>query len=216
MTEACDLLIIGTGGLAKEVAQLARRIDPKWRRWHTIEYVTHHKEEMGSARPHGTIRWLDQDLLARKTGCDVAIAIGEPRTRRRIAALLAENAALRFPNLIHPSVEIDFDLVQLGHGNLIMQGVIMTCDISVEHFNVFNWHVTVGHDAIVGSFNVINPGSNLSGYTRIGDACLLGTGCQILEHLTITSDVSIGAGAVVIADINEAGTYVGVPAKRAR
>ena len=40
-----DLLIAGTSGLAKEAAQLARRIDPKRERWSHIRYVTHSADE---------------------------------------------------------------------------------------------------------------------------------------------------------------------------
>jgi len=207
---------MGAGGLAKELAQLARRIDPEARRWSAIEYVAESADSLGSDLPFGKVRWIDADVVERTSPCDVVVGIGYPSVRRAMAAMLATNEYLSFPNLIHPSVEIDEQLVQLGRGNIIASGAVVTCDIVIGDFNLINWNVTVGHDTRIGSFNVLNPGTNLSGCTSLGDACLLGTGCQVLERLTIASDVTIGAGAVVIRPIDAPGVYVGIPAAAVR
>jgi sugar O-acyltransferase (sialic acid O-acetyltransferase NeuD family) len=211
-----ELLIFGTGGLAKETAQLARRIDPLGRRWKTVSYVAQSIEAIGSTLPFGAVRWLDEQVLLRTEPCDVAIGVGSPGARSVLAEALQKNPNLDFPNLVHPTVELDPDFVRLGRGNLITKGVVMTCDIALGSFNVLGWNVTIGHDATVGSHNVFNPGSNISGNTSIGDACLFGTGCQVLERLRIVSGVTIGAGAVVTRSISDGGTYVGVPARRVK
>jgi acetyltransferase-like isoleucine patch superfamily enzyme len=44
--------------------------------------------------------------------------------------------------------------------------------------------------------------------------CLIGAGAVILDKLSICNNVIIGAGSVVIRDINDAGTYVGNPIRR--
>lgn len=49
--------------------------------------------------------------------------------------------------------------------------------------------------------------------TMIGDRVYIGSNATILP-ITICSDVTIGAGAVVTRDITEAGTYVGNPARK--
>jgi acetyltransferase-like isoleucine patch superfamily enzyme len=96
---------------------------------------------------------------------------------------------------------------------MLTQGVVMTCDIRIGDFNLLNWNTTIGHDAVVGSYNVINPASSISGYVQLADACLLGTGCRVLEGLTIASGVTIGAGAVVTRSIADPGVWLGVPAR---
>ncbi len=209
-----ELLIIGTGGLAREAAQLARRIDPQGQRWHGIAYVTHDAAELGRELLHGRVEHMDQAVLARSEEADVVIGTGHTALRRKLAVQFGANTALSFPNLIHPLLEIGPLCVSLGRGNMLTQGVVMSCDIRVGDFNLINWNSTVGHDAVIGSYNVINPASSISGRVTLGDACLLGTGCRILENLTLVSDVTVGAGAVVIASIDQAGTYVGVPARR--
>lgn len=209
-----ELLIVGTGGLAKECAQLARRIDPHAERWDSIHYVAQSIALVGTTLPYGAVRYVDDDVDSRLAECDVVVAVGHPRPRRHLARRFAANPVLAFPNLIHPGVELDSRYVSIGRGNIIAKGAVLTCDIAIGEFNLVNWNVTIGHDAKVGSFNVLNPSSNLSGDTELGDACLLGTGCQVLERLKVASDVIIGAGAVVTRSIlAPGGTHVGVPAR---
>ena len=212
---APDLHIIGTRGLAKEAAQLARRIDPDAVRWRRIRYVTHDPAELGQARPFGTVDLLDEALATLDSPADVIIGIGHAPQRHRVAVALRGHAHLRFPNLIHPRVEVDPALVSLGVGNMITQGVVITCDIALGDFNLVNWNVTIGHDCRIGSYNVINPGSSVSGNVTLGGACLIGTGARILEGLQVADNVTLGAGAVLIRSIDTAGgTYVGIPACR--
>lgn len=213
---AVELLIIGTAGLAKEAAQLARQMDPGGVRWSRIAYVAEHARDLGKALPFGEVRYTDAELASTDRTVDVVIGIGYPEPRRRIAGQLSTNPRISFPNLVHPSVEIDSALVVHGRGNMFCKGVVLTCDIVIGDFTLLNWNVTVGHDTHVGSFCVVNPGSNVSGSVHLGDGCFLGTGCQVLEGLTIEPGVVVGAGAVVTRSINAAGTYVGIPARMVR
>jgi sugar O-acyltransferase (sialic acid O-acetyltransferase NeuD family) len=209
-----ELLVIGTSGLAKEMAQLARQIDPNEIRWSRVSYVAQSRVELGKRLPYGSVDFCDADLADLSERRDVVIGIGTPAPRSLVAATLRDNRFLEFPNLVHPAVTIDAAYVNLGVGNVFCRGVVATCDITIGDFNLFNWNVTVGHDCTIGSCNVINPGSNVSGHVTIGDACLLGTGTQILEHRSVASNSIVGAGSLVRTSITEAGTYVGVPTRK--
>jgi sugar O-acyltransferase (sialic acid O-acetyltransferase NeuD family) len=208
-----ELFIIGTSGLAKESAQLARQIDPNCKRWCTISYVTNDAENLGILLPYGKISILDQDLQSLDRIVDIVIGIGNPNLRKKISSNLIQNPIFKFPNLVHPTVSIDPDFVKMGYGNMVTKGVVVTCDIQIGNFNLLNLNSTLGHDSVIGHYNVINPSSNVSGGVKIGNGCLVGTGAQILQNLTIGSEVYIGAGAVVTRSIMEAGTYIGTPAR---
>jgi sugar O-acyltransferase (sialic acid O-acetyltransferase NeuD family) len=210
---AVELLVIGSAGLAKETAQLARQIDPGNDRWGRISYVAEDANSLGRVMPYGEVRYTDAHLAGFDRPVDVVIGIGYPQPRRHIAQWLSANPCFRFPNLVHPSVEIDPRFTTLGRGNMVCKGVVLTCDIVIGDFNLLNWNVTVGHDARIGSFCVVNPGSSVSGNVHLGDECFLGTGCQVLEGLTIEAASVVGAGAVVVHSIKTPGTYVGVPAR---
>ncbi|MDE2565600.1 MAG: NeuD/PglB/VioB family sugar acetyltransferase [Burkholderiales bacterium] len=208
------LYIIGTGGFAKEVAQVAQALQEAGPpRWQAIEYLARNEGEIGRVLPFGRVTGTDALLAQRPQAADVAIGIGQPLLRRAIAARLAAWSHLQAPNLVHPGAGIDERRVQLGCGNLVARGAQFTCDIEVGDFNVFNLNCTVGHDVRIGSYCVVNPGANVSGGVAMGDACLLGTGSQVLEGLSLCADATIGAGAVVTRSVARPGTYAGVPAR---
>lgn len=211
------LHVIGTGGFAKETAQLADAVCRVSKQWDEIVYLCASPALVGTPMPFGPVIGTEELLLSGGEPLDVAIGIGMPSVRQRVAGELGRLAHLRFPNLIHPRATFDQKHVSLGLGNLVTAGCVFTCDITVGDFNVFNLSTTVGHDAVIGSFNVFNPGCNLSGNVRIGDACLGGTGCQVLERITMPSRTVLGAGAVLVKSIAaEGGVYAGVPAKQLR
>ena len=81
------LLIVGTGGYAKEVAQIARRIDPRPEVWKSISYVAASPADIGQPRPYGTIDYSDADVLSGAVTADVIIGIGN--SRRDAASLRA-------------------------------------------------------------------------------------------------------------------------------
>jgi len=48
----------------------------------------------------------------------------------------------------------------------------------------------------------------------VGKSSWLGIGSVVSNNVNICSGCNVGAGAVVVKDITEPGTYVGVPARR--
>ena len=71
----------------------------------------------------------------------------------------------------------------------------------------------MGHDAVIGDYCVINPGTNVSGKVRVSECSNLGTGSKVIQGICIGSGTTIGAGAAVINDIPPNCVAVGVPAK---
>ena len=54
---------------------------------------------------------------------------------------------------------------------------------------------------------------HLSGTVEIGSTSWLGVGAAVINNVNICGNCTIGAGTVVIKDIETAGIYVGVPAR---
>lgn len=207
-----DLYVIGTGGLAREIACLARTLHGQGRCGAFRGYIGE-GDEVGEM-PYGPVVGSDADFLAGLSEeCDVVIGVGYPGARRKIAERYGKHTQVRFPNLIHPSVEFA-DETPMGTGNVFFSGVYVSCQVRIGSFNFFNWKATLGHDVRIGNGCVVNPGAHVSGFVELGDACLIGSGTVIVERNRIGSGVSIGAGAVVTKNILEPGTYVGVPAGR--
>ncbi|HYK38650.1 MAG TPA: hypothetical protein VEU98_01420 [Candidatus Eremiobacteraceae bacterium] len=211
------LLIVGTGGYAKEVAQIVRRIDPGLNIWNPISYVAASSGELGQSRVYGTVDHSDEDVLSGAVIADIVIGIGEAEARHRIISRYSELRALTFPNLIDPSVEISRDLVTVGKGNVFHQRVVLSCDIVIGDFNLFNKGCIIAHDVSVGSYNDVQPAASLHGYSRLGNLCTVGAGARVLPKVSVADRTIIGAGAVLLRAVSESGhVYVGIPAKRLR
>lgn len=208
-----DIVIVGAGGFAREVAWLIESINFDNPMWNLIGYVEKSSDDIGKKIGKHSVIMCENDLINYQGELYCVIAIGNPKILDKVASILQTNKNLVFPNLIHPGVLWHAERVEIGIGNIICAGNILTTDIRIGNFNILNLSSTYGHDIVIGNFNVINPGVNLSGSTIIADRCLIGTGAVILENLHIGNDVRVGGGAVVTKDVSENLTVVGVPAK---
>lgn len=199
------LAIIGGGGFGRE-AYL-----------HALAQITN----IGATRE---IRFFAEDAYATSDihplssldpcAWQTVIAIGDPKTRERIAELIPAGCEIGY--IHHPSKQILCGAIRTGGGEIICAGAVITDNVRLGRHVIINLNVTIGHDCTIGDFVTIAPGANISGNVTIGNRCNIGTNAAIREKVTICDDVAIGMGSVILHDITEAGTYVGVPAKRVK
>jgi acetyltransferase-like isoleucine patch superfamily enzyme len=122
------------------------------------------------------------------------------------------NDKLTYVNLIHPSVKINSS-IQIGKGNIICQGAVLTVDISLANHVIININSTIGHDAVIEDFVSIMFGVHISGNVRIGEGTYIGSGAVVLPNTKIGKWCTIGAGSVVTKDVPDNSIIAGVPAK---
>ena len=121
----------------------------------------------------------------------------------------------KFGNLIHKTAYLSFSQSNgLSDGNYFGPHVTIAPHVKIEGMNFFNRNCSVGHDTEIGNFNHIGPGATVCGRCKIGYRNFIGAGSVIKDGIQIWNDITVGAGAVVTNDLTEAGTYVGVPAKK--
>lgn len=209
-----DLIIIGNGGFAKEIACLIEDMNSEREIWNILGFISSDEEDIGSRHGKYEIVGCDKDIIESDKEINIAIGLGSPEIIDNIVKAYRENKNLVFPNLIHPTVIYDHEGVKFGKGNILCAGTIFTTDIIVGSFNMFNLSCTIGHDTRIGDCNVFNPSANISGNVTVEDRILVGTGAQVLQNINICSDVIVGAGAVATKDINDPGVYVGTPARK--
>ncbi len=207
------LIILGTSGFAREMEMLAEEVNTREQRWDIFGFVGDSAADAGKKMGSATVLGDDDWLLSQDFEADLMIGIGYPRVRARVLRrYLDAGDRFGYPNFVHPTAVLSSRRVQLGVGNAVTAGCKFTCDIHCGNFNLFNLNTTVGHDCRIGSYNVLNPGVNVSGCVTIGDRVLVGTGCQILEHISVGSDCTLGASSLVRCIVPDGQTVVGVPA----
>ena len=206
-----NIVIIGSGGFAKEVAFLIDDVNKQHKEWNLLGYIDN---EIGKQNGKYSVFQNDEWLKQTNKEISIVFGIGSPPLIEKLSILFSKNENLYFPNIIHPNVIADWNRIKIGKGNIICASNTFTTDIEIGNFNIFNLDCTLGHDSLVGNYNVINPSVNISGGVDIGDNNLIGTSATILQFLNINNDVIIGANSLINKSINEKGVYVGVPAKR--
>lgn len=208
-----DILIVGHGGLAREVAFLIGEINRATPRWNLLGYIGSDTKSVSKTVSRHTVRGTDEWLSKSTKEIAVAIAIGQPSLLRTLHERFRQNPGLSFPNLIHPSVTGDWERIAMDSGNIVLNNASFTTDIKLGSLNIINPGATIAHDCVLGSYNLINPGASLSGEVMLGDEILIGTGARVLQQLRLCSRSVIGAGAVVTRSIDKPGVYIGVPAR---
>lgn len=100
----------------------------------------------------------------------------------------------------------------IGVGNYIGVSTKIAADVVIGNFNILNDGCTITHDNSIGNYTHIAPNASLGGFVSIGDFCLVGTNSTINPSVSVKDNIILGSGAVVIKNIDTAGTYVGIPA----
>lgn len=215
-------VIFGAGGFAREVAWLIDELVKSGRADGKVDafVVDDHAGNVG-AFIHGVPVISETEFFetCRSRAVNVYIGVGSPQLKQVLhKKCLSLLDSVDFPSLVHPSVIMDLrpGVIQLSEGCFICAGTILTTDLRVGAFVHINLDCTVGHDANIGDFTTLSPGVHISGRVTIGEKCFAGTGAAFLESVHVIDNAVIGAGAVVISDITEPGTWVGVPARRLR
>ena len=78
---------------------------------------------------------------------------------------------------------------------------------------MINTSASIDHDCVLGECVFIAPGARLGGNVRVGDLSFIGIGASVLPGCALGRNVTVGAGAVVIGDVPDNVTVVGVPAR---
>ena len=146
------------------------------------------------------------------TKYEVMVAVGNTVDRANIVKKLPKETT--YFTYIHPTAQLLSNDIRIGEGSFIGANCVLTYNIKIGNHAILNRAVHIGHDCRIGHYFSAMPGSIVSGDVTIFDAVYLGNNVSIKEKLTIQSLVNIGTNAAVVKNIEEAGTYVGVPTKK--
>lgn len=212
-----DLILVGAGGCMRELVWQIQELNKQTPSWNVLGYVDSIAPEDADGVYVGNVKiaylGTDDMLLAVNNSINVAICIGNPNIRKKIVERYLENPNIKFPNLILSEVHMCED-VQMGQGCIVSMDCRISTNVVMGDFVFLNTGAKVCHDGRVDDFVTLSPDVTLAGNVSIGKVSEIGMGTKVKQGIKIGSDVTIGAGAVVIRDISNASTAVGVPAKK--
>ncbi len=200
------LIIIGASGHGKVVADVAIKMN-KWKNIAFLDDNESIKSSMGI-----NVIGKTTDVFRYKKEADIFVAIGSNFIREKIQEKLLEQG-LSVVSLIHPSAVIGTD-VEIGIGSVVMAGVVINSSSRIGKGCIINTSVSLDHDNVIEDYVHISPNASLAGTVKVGKGSWLGIGSVVSNNVNICSGSNVGAGAVVVKDIVESGTYIGVPARK--
>lgn len=207
-----DIAIYGAGGFGREVACLIHAINKVEHQWNLIGFFDDNTLLRGTSNSYGAILGGIETLNSWSKSLAIVMAIGNPKILASVVNKI-NNANIDFPNIIAPDVLLfdkdDFTLVQ---GNLIGFRCVISCNVQLGNFNLFNTDVFIGHDTLIKDFNVFNPSVRISGEVKIGNNNFFGVSSVVLQQKKIGNHTTIGANSVILRSTTDHCTYIGNPA----
>lgn len=201
------VVIIGAGGHAKVIADIIEKsgdeiigfLDDKIEK-NTI--IIKDYKVIGDLNNRFTLAIANSDY-------EFITAIGDNKKREEIS----KSPNLKFYTAIHPSAQIGLD-VKIEEGTAIMANVCINSSARIGKHCIINTGAIIEHDNIIENYVHISPNATLGGTVKVGKLTHIGIGATVKNNVTICKNCIVGAGAVVVKNIEEEGTYVGMPAKK--
>lgn len=205
-----NIIIIGAGGVGREVSLIIEKINKLKATWNLIGFIDDNINSWNRIiNGYQIIGGMD---LLEKLPLDtyVVIAIANYNVKKKIVNKI--NNKFKFATIIDPKVYIH-DYMTIGEGTIIYEGAIITANIQVGNHVIISPKCGIGHDSIIKDYVSLLWNVNVSGNDVIEEGVMMGSGSTIIQGKKIGKGSIIGAGAVVIDDIDSFTTAVGVPAK---
>lgn len=143
---------------------------------------------------------------------ELIVAVGNNQIREELQEFY-KIQGIKIATLIHPDVVIGMD-VSIGDGSVVVAGAIINSGAKIGKGAIINTAASIDHDNYIGDFSHISIGVHLAGSVIVGKHVWIGAGATVSNNIKICNNVVVGAGTIIIRDIDESGTYIGVPARK--
>lgn len=211
MSKVTDLVIIGAGGLGREIFSVCEAANRESRQWNVLGFVddrAHGEVPDSGLQVLGGQDWIERNAA---NAVHFICAVGNTRIRKRLVQQCKQFGG-KFSTVVHPDVVIP-SRVEVGAGSVIMAGTRFTTNVRIGSHAVIYLNCSLTHDVVIGDYSVVTSGCNLAGAVVLEEGVYLGTGTAVIEGRRVGAGSVIGAGSVVIRDVPPGVTAAGVPCR---
>jgi sugar O-acyltransferase (sialic acid O-acetyltransferase NeuD family) len=203
---ADSVLIIGAGGHGKVVADAALRSGRT-----IVGFLDDRADQISMVigiPVLGPIASLDARV---NEFSQIIVALGDgPKRMELIERLLG--LGLKIPVIVDPSAIIS-RFATLAAGTVVLAQAAINAGARIGMGVIVNTGATVDHDCVLGDGVHICPGVHLGGNVVVQRTSWIGVGSSVRQGICVGANVTVGAGSVVVSDIADGETVMGVPAK---
>jgi len=143
------------------------------------------------------------------------VAIGNNKVRNEIMTYINELGGST-PTLIHPTAVIS-ESAKIGKGVYIQANAYIWTKVVISDYCIISPNVVIAHHSTLGKSCLVSTLTGVGASITIEDNVFIGMGSTIMTGISLIGENSIiGAGAVVIKNVEKNSVYAGVPAKKIR
>lgn len=204
-----EIIIIGTGAQAKYAMEIFHLRGMPVAGMIALPNEAHRKTIDG-AEVIGTLGQF-QDIFHKHNEPRLLLAsssnIVKEDLEKRLSSLKPSYA-----NALHPTAVIARTAV-LGCGVIMNANAVVQPFARVGNHVMIHAGVVIEHDCVIEDFVNLAPHVTVAGHVKIGKCSTLYTAAVIVPTIEVGQYSTIGAGAVVLKNVGNHSTAVGVPAR---
>ncbi len=206
-----DVYIYGAGGAGREIIMIIEDINNISPKYNIKGFIDDNDSLLNKKINNIPVVGNIDFILNSKEKLNIVMGIADPNIKEKIVNKL-NNKNINWITLIHPSVYI-YDNVKISRGSVICMNSILSIDTQINEFVYINFNCTIPHDTTIGKFSSLMNNVVLSGNDKVKEKVFIGSNAVIIQNLHIGKNSVVGAGSVVIRDIEENTVVAGNPAK---
>jgi len=147
-----DLIIVGAGN--PDIVKLVEDINDLKITYNMIGFLEKDEGLYGKYICGYQVIGGDELLKTEFKNCAVVNNVwNTSKIRNELSGKILQYGITNFPNMIHPSVNTKY--FKCGKGNIIYDNVSLGSDVVIGDFNIVFYGSVLGHQAELGSYNLI-------------------------------------------------------------
>lgn len=187
MKQTQNVIIVGSGGFAKELYQYLQDSDVK-----LLGFIDKEPKPFYQLSYLGTEENFDDNLISQ---AKFLLGVGDMALRIKIISTLKKRK-VNFYTFIHQSAIVAKDAI-IGQGCVLCPHTTINANTRLDDFVLCNIYSSIAHDCFVGENSVLCPYVTLNGNVTIGKNCFLATRATCLPKSSLGDNSKIGAVAVI-------------------
>lgn len=210
---ARPLLLVGTGGLAREVAAAVCALNEAAPHWQILGFLDDDPGRHGAVVAGAPVLG-PPERVHEYPDAAVVLCTASPHdqsSRYRLAQRL-QLGPERYPALVHPAASIAGS-TGVGPGAVVLATAVATADVMIGPQVVAMPGCVLTHDDVVDGFATLAAGVRLGGSVRVGTGAYLGAASTVREGCRVGEWSLVGMGSLVLQDIPASETWWGAPAR---
>lgn len=191
------MLIIGTGGMAREVAGIIE-YDHPYNQLFFFNNIDREKHFLWEKYP---IYHSEEDILThfKTIGNQFICCIANPLIRQRMTERMEQMGGVLGNAISYRSDVSHF--VDFSTGIVIQPACVIASDVTIKKGVFLNANAIVGHDSVIHEYASLGPGCRILGGVHIGSHSYIGCNSVIMPGVKIGSKVRVGVGKIIDKDI---------------